>query len=40
MEAVTDAQGNITDVRLAYPVDFVGQMLRYGRMHSFLPDVN
>ncbi len=40
MEAVTDADGNITDVRLFYPDDFVGQMLRYGRSHSFLPDEN
>ncbi|MEZ4756537.1 MAG: dihydrofolate reductase [Flavobacteriales bacterium] len=40
MEAVTDAEGNITDVKLTYPEDLVGQMLRYGRHHSFLPDEN
>ncbi len=40
MEAVTDANGNITDVKLTYPKDFIGQMLRYGQKHSFLPDEN
>lgn len=40
MEAVTDANGNVTDVTLTYPEDFIGQMLRYGRQHSFLPDEN
>lgn len=40
MEAVTDANGNITDVKLTYPTDFVEQMLRYGKQHSFLPDEN
>lgn len=40
MEAVTDANGNITDVKLTYPTDFVGQMLHYGKTASFLPDEN
>ena len=40
MQAVTDAQGNITDVTLSYPTDFIGQMLRYGKLYSHLPDVN
>jgi dipeptidyl-peptidase III len=40
MEAVTDAQGNITDVRVTYPKDFLGQMLRYAERYSFLPDEN
>lgn len=40
MTAVTDADGNITDVTVAYPTDFVGQMLRYAEKHSFLPDEN
>jgi dipeptidyl-peptidase III len=40
MTAVTDANGAITDVTIAYPTDFIGQMLRYGKQHSFLPDVN
>ncbi|MBL0126750.1 MAG: dihydrofolate reductase [Flavobacteriales bacterium] len=40
MEAVTDANGNITDVRVTYPKDYLGQMLRYADHHSFLPDEN
>jgi dipeptidyl-peptidase-3 len=40
MVAVTDADGRITDVRVEYPTDFIGQMLRYAKQHSFLPDVN
>lgn len=37
---VTDAAGAITDVRIEYPDDFVGQMLEYGEKFSFLPDEN
>lgn len=37
---VVDASGNITDVKVEYPTDFVGQMLYYGKNFSFLPDVN
>jgi dipeptidyl-peptidase-3 len=40
MEPVLDAAGNITDVKVSYPSDFIGQMLRYAEKHSFLPDVN
>ncbi|MEZ4738042.1 MAG: dihydrofolate reductase [Flavobacteriales bacterium] len=40
MTAVTDAQGNITDVKVSYPSDFVQQMLMYGEKHSFLPSNN
>ncbi|MBK8500283.1 MAG: dihydrofolate reductase [Flavobacteriales bacterium] len=40
MTAVTDASGNITDVMVSYPTDFLGQMLRYAEKHSFLPDEN
>ena len=40
MTAVMDAKGNITDVTVAYPADFLGQMLRYAEKHSFLPDEN
>jgi dipeptidyl-peptidase-3 len=40
MTAVTDVNGNITDVKVSYPSDFVQQMLMYGEKHSFLPDVN
>ncbi|MFN8350411.1 MAG: dihydrofolate reductase [Flavobacteriales bacterium] len=37
---VTDAQGNITDVRVEYPTDFLGQMLEYGEKFGFLPNDN
>lgn len=37
---VTDAAGRITDVRVEYPTDLIGQMLLYGRTFSFLPDTN
>ena len=37
---VTDAAGKITDVKVEYPTDFLGQMLLYGRSFSFLPDTN
>lgn len=40
MEAVTDANGNVIDVKVSYPTDFLGQMLRYADRHSFLPDEN
>lgn len=34
---VTDAAGNITDVRVETELDFVKQMLRYGKAYAFLP---
>jgi dipeptidyl-peptidase III len=37
---VTDAKGEITDIRLEYPADFLQQMLSYGEKYSFLPDHN
>jgi dipeptidyl-peptidase-3 len=40
MTPVMDANGNITDVTVSYPSDFLGQMLRYAEKHSFLPDDN
>lgn len=40
MEPVLDDAGNIIDVRLVQPKDFVEQMLDYGRRFSFLPDEN
>ena len=40
MTAVTDANGIITDVTVSYPKDFIGQMLRYAKTHSFLSDEN
>jgi dipeptidyl-peptidase-3 len=33
---VTDASGNITDVKIEYPDDFTQQMLEYGREFGFL----
>ena len=40
MNAVRDPDGNITSVEITYPDDFAGQMLRYSKQFSFLPDVN
>lgn len=40
LEPVLDADGNITDIRVVQPKDFVEQMLDYGKRFSFLPDVN
>jgi len=40
LRPVTDDKGEITDVQVLYPTDFVQQMLEYGEKHSFLPDVN
>lgn len=34
--AVTDDEGNITDVKVKYVDDFVGQMMIYGKEYSFL----
>lgn len=33
---VTDAAGKITDVKVEYPDDFLGQMLEYGERYGFL----
>ncbi|HMQ48434.1 MAG TPA: dihydrofolate reductase [Saprospiraceae bacterium] len=33
---ITDAQGEITDVKIEYPDDFTQQMLEYGQKYSFL----
>ena len=35
--AVRDAEGNITDVTISYPEDYVSQMLRYSRDYRGLP---
>ena len=37
---VTDAQGNISDVKVEKETDFIKQMLRYGKEYSFLPVKN
>ena len=39
-EAVTDAQGNITDVKVSYSEGYAEQMLRYSRDYSTLPSIN
>jgi dipeptidyl-peptidase-3 len=33
---VVDAQGKITDVKVEYCSDFLGQMMEYGKKYSFL----
>ncbi len=40
MSATMDAKGNVTDVSISYPTDFIKQMLMYGEKFSFLPDEN
>ncbi len=37
---VMNDTGEITDVRVEYPSDFVGQMLEFGEKFSFLPNEN
>lgn len=37
---VTDANGEITDIKIEYPTDFLKQMLDYGKRFSFLPNDN
>jgi dipeptidyl-peptidase-3 len=32
--------GKVTDYRIEYPNDFLGQMLEYGKKYSFLPVTN
>ena len=39
-EAVTDADGNITDVKVTYDEGYTEQMLRYSKDYSVLPSVN
>ncbi len=37
---VTNSSGEITDVQVEYPADFIQQMLEYGERYSFLPVKN
>jgi dipeptidyl-peptidase-3 len=37
LEPVTDAERNITDVKVTYPTSFTEQHLFYGKNYSFLP---
>ena len=39
-EAVTDAQGNIVDVKVSYSEGYAEQMLRYSRDYATLPSRN
>ena len=40
LDLVTNDAGEITDVSVSYPDDFVEQMLEYGRKYSHLPSYN
>lgn len=37
MTPVTDSNGKITDVKIEYCTDYLGQMIEYGKNYSFLP---
>lgn len=37
---IKDEKGEITDIKVEYPDNFLQQMLEYGRQYSFLPDKN
>ncbi len=39
-ELVTDAEGNVTDVMISYPANYVEQHLHYGKDYSYLPSFN
>ena len=39
-EVVTDASGEITDVKVTYDEGYAEQMLRYSKDYSVLPDIN
>ena len=39
MIPVVDAQGKITDVKIEYCSDFLGQMMEYGKKYSFSESV-
>ena len=40
LTAVKNESGDVVDITVSYPDDFVKQMLEYGRDHSYLPDYN
>jgi hypothetical protein len=35
-----EKNGEIVDITIQYPMDYAGQMIKYGREHSFLPTYN
>ena len=39
-ELVKDAEGNVVDVKISYPANYVEQHLDYGKNYSFLPTFN
>ena len=39
-ELVLDSEGNITDVKVTYPANYIEQHLKYGKEYSFLPTLN
>ena len=39
-KALVERDGRIVDVKIAYPANYVEQMLGYSRDYSFLPDRN
>ena len=39
-ELVTDDAGNVVDVKISYPANYIEQHLHYGKDYSFLPSLN
>ena len=39
-ELVKDAEGNVIDVKISYPANYIEQHLEYGKNYSFLPTLN
>ena len=39
-ELVKDENGNISDIKISYPANFVAQMLYYDEAYSYLPIIN
>lgn len=37
---LVEKNGEVIDVKINYPMDFVGQMMKYSKDHSFLPTYN
>ena len=37
---VLEKDGEIVDVKISYPADYVKQMLGYSKNYSFLPNIN
>ena len=39
-EIISDTNGEISDIKITYPDNFVDQMLYYDESYSFLPSMN